>query len=83
MRIPKYIQEHIEMNNKLLMQADRHAKIVKSWYENQLDKLKADDSDIPDEEFSDIQENWYANALIILAAVEENLNLLENEQSKH
>lgn len=58
MKIPKYIQEHIDMNNQLLKQADQHAQVVLTWYHNQLDKLNADESDIPDEEFSDIQENF-------------------------
>ena len=82
MKIPKYIQEHIDWNNKLLKKADQHAQVVLSWYHNQLDKFNADESDIRDEEFSDIQVNWYSNGFIALDAIDENLKLLEHERNK-
>lgn len=79
MNIPKYIQEHIEKNNKLLAQADKHAMIVLDWYNSYLEKLNANESEISDEEFSEIQTNWRANGEIDLSAIKENLELLENE----
>lgn len=51
MKIPKYIKEHIETNNKLLSQADKHSQIVLEWYHRRLEQLNADDSEIPDEDF--------------------------------
>lgn len=79
MKIPKYIQEHIEKNNKLLAQADKHAMVVLRWYDSQLEKLNADESEICDEEFNEIQTNWGANGEIDLFAIKENLELLENK----
>ena len=55
MKIPKYIKEHIETNNKLLSQADKHSQIVLEWYHRRLEQLNADDSEIPDEDFSEIK----------------------------
>lgn len=78
MKIPKYIKEHIEANNKLLAQADKHSMIVIEWYNKQLEKLNADNSEIADEEFYEIQSNWRANGDIDILAINENLELLEN-----
>lgn len=80
MKIPKYIRNHIEANNKLLQQADKHAQIVNAWYEKQLELLEADESSLPDEEFSEIQENWLGNGCIDCLAMEMNLELLEQEE---
>ena len=78
MKIPKYIREHIDANNKLLAQADKHSIVVIEWYNKQLEKLNADDSEIPDEEFYEIQSNWRANGDIDISAIKENLELLES-----
>jgi len=78
MEIPKYIKEHIEANNKLLAQTDKHSMVVIEWYNRQLEKLDADDSEIPDEEFYEIQSNWRANGDIDISAIKENLKLLES-----
>lgn len=80
MKIPKYIQDHIEKNNRLLAQADKHAMIVSEWYNSQLEKLHADESELSDEEFSEIQTNWRGNGEFDLSAIEENLEMLENEE---
>jgi len=72
MEIPKYIKEHIEANNKLLAQADKHSMVVIEWYNRQLERLNADDSEIPDEEFYEIQSNWRANGDIDISAIKEN-----------
>lgn len=79
MKILKYIEEHIDANNKLLVQADKHSMIVLEWYRKQLEKLKVDDSEIPDEDFSEIKCNWYNNGEISISAIKENLELLEQE----
>lgn len=79
MKIPKYIQEHIDANNKLLAQADKHAMVVTKWYERQLERLNADESEIPVEEFAEVQINWRNNGEIDLSAIKENLELLKNE----
>ena len=79
MRIPKYIQEHIDANSRLLAQADKHAMVVMEWYDRQLERLNADESEIPDEEFAEVQTNWRNNGEIDLSAIRENLELLENE----
>lgn len=78
MKISKYIKKHIEANNKLLAQADKHSMIVIEWYNKQLDKLNADRSEIPDEEFYEIQSNWRNNGEIDISAIEENFKLLES-----
>ena len=78
MKIPKYIKEHIEANNKLLAQADKHATIVLKWYDKQLERLNAHVSEIPDEEFYEIQSNWRVNGDIDISAIKENLELLEH-----
>ena len=77
MEIPKYIEKHIEANNKLLLKAVKHSEIVLDWYNKQLEKLKADNSEIPDEEFSEIKENSLSSGEISLAAIIETLELLE------
>lgn len=77
MKIPKYIQTHIETNNKLLIQAMKHSEIVLDWYNKQLGKLASGNSEIPDEEFSEIKENSLSNGEISLSAIRENLELLE------
>lgn len=82
MRIPKYIEDHIEANNKLLSQADKHSMIVIEWYNKQLEKLNADASEISDEDFYEIQSNWRANGDIDVLAIKDNLELLEQEQMK-
>ena len=79
MKIPNYIKKHIETNNKLLRNADKHAEIVIEWYNKQLEKLNADESEIPTEEFSEIQMNWIGNGEFDLFAIKENLELLEEE----
>lgn len=79
MKIPKYIQEHIEANNKLLAKADKHAMIVLKWYNNQFDRLSADNPEVSDEDLSEIQTNWRGNGEFDLSAIKENLELLENE----
>ncbi len=80
MKIPGYIKQHIELNNRLLAQADNHSMIVLDWYNKQLEKLNADDSEIPDEEFYEIQSNWRSNGDIDISAIKENLELLENSK---
>ena len=80
MKIPGYIKQHIELNNRLLAQADNHSMIVLDWYNKQLEKLNTDDSEIPDEEFYEIQSNWRANGDIDISAIKENLELLENSK---
>ena len=77
MKIPKYIKDHIEQNNRLLAQADKHSIIVLEWYNKQMKKLNADDSEIPDEEFYEIQSNWRSNGDIDISAIKENFELLE------
>lgn len=79
MKIPRYIQTHIDVNNRLLAQADKHANIVLEWYNKQLEKLNADISKMSDEDFYDIQGNWRANGDIDASAIEENLSMLEQE----
>ena len=39
-KIPKYIEAHIEANNRLLMQATKHSEIVLDWYSKQLKILE-------------------------------------------
>ncbi len=78
MEIPKYIKDHIEANNKLLAQADKYSMVVIEWDNRQLEKLNADDSEVPDEEFCEIQSNWRANGDIDISAIKENLELLES-----
>lgn len=80
MKIPGYIKQHIELNNRLLAQADNHSMIVLDWYNKQLEKLNTDDSEIPDKEFYEIQSNWRANGDIDISAIKENLELLENSK---
>ena len=80
-RIPKYISEHIEKNNKLLEQADKHSRVVIEWYEKQLNTMGAESSPIPDDDFSDIQNNWLDNGLIDESAIKLNLELLENKEA--
>lgn len=82
MKIPKYIKEHIEINNKLLSQADKHSQIVLEWYHRRLEQLNADDSDIPDEDFSEIKNNWLDSGEINISAIETNLKMLEEEMPK-
>ena len=82
MKIPKFIQEHIEKNNRLLAQANKHAVVVQDWYINQLKKLDADESELADEEFYDIQTNCMGNGEIFLTSIQENLKLLEDEQKE-
>lgn len=77
MKIPKYIEEHIQANNRLLERADKHATVVLEWYNKQLEILNADESELPDEEFSEIQTNWRSNGEIDMSAIKENLELLE------
>lgn len=77
MKIPKYIREHIEANNKLLAQADKHSEVVKEWYDKQLEKLNADSSEIHDEDFYEIKSNWRDNGDIDISAIQENLRMLE------
>ena len=79
MDVPQYIKKHIEANNKLLIQASKHADIVLDWYNKQLEKMDADESEIPCEEFIEIKNNWESNGVIDLSAIVENLNMLENE----
>ena len=78
MKIPKYIQDHIEMNNKLLEQARKHSEIVLDWYSRKMEKLDFSDSGISDEEFSEIQENIWSNGAISISAIKENFKLLED-----
>ena len=65
-KIPKYIEAHIEANNRLLMQAalpmqaTKHSEIVLDWYSKQLKILERSDSEISDEEFSEIMENYFS-----------------------
>lgn len=80
MKIPGYIKQHIELNNRLLAQADNHSMIVLDWYNKQLEKLNTDDSEILDEEFYEIQSNWRSNGDIDISAIKENLELLENSK---
>lgn len=80
MKIPGYIKQHIELNNRLLAQADNHSMIVLDWYNKQLEKFYTDDSEIPDEEFYEIQSNWRSNGDIDISAIKENLELLENSK---
>ena len=80
MNVPQYIKRHIEANNKLLIQASKHDNIVLDWYKKQLEKMNADDLEIPDEEFSEVKNNWEPNGVIDLSAIMENLNMLENEE---
>lgn len=54
--------------------------IVLDWYNKQLEKLNTDDSEIPDEEFYEIQSNWRSNGDIDISAIKENLELLENSK---
>ena len=82
MKIPKYIKEHIETNNKLLSQADKHSQIVLEWYHRRLEQLNADDAEIPDEDFSEIKNNWLNNGEIDISAIETNLKMLEEEIPK-
>lgn len=78
MKVPKYIQEHIEANNKLLLKASRHADIVMGWYEAQLEKLNSLECEIDDEEFFEVMTNWLGNGEIDIQSIKENLSLLEN-----
>ncbi len=80
MKIPKYIQEHIEKNNLLLEKAYKHAVIVENWYYYQLEKLNKNETDICEEKFGDIKINSLDNGKFILSAIRENLELLRNEQ---
>lgn len=82
MKIPAYIEKHIIANNQLLAQADKHAMIVRKWYEKQLDKLNAENSVLSAAEFSEIQTNWRANGDIDLSVIRENLELLEQKDSE-
>lgn len=75
MKIPKYIKEHIEANNKLLAQADKHAMTVLKWYDKQLERLNVHASEIPDDLY-EIQNNWQSGHIDMLA-IKENLELLE------
>ena len=77
MKIPQYIRQHIESNNRLLAQADKHSEVVLEWYNKQLEKLNAEKSNIPDQEFSEIKENTLSNGEISLASIIENFKLLE------
>ena len=79
MKIPKYIVKHIEANNKLLLQANKHSDIVNNWYEKQLELLGADESDFSCEDFSEIQGNWDNNGYIDASAIEANLELLKDK----
>lgn len=78
MKIPKYIQAHIEANNKLLEQAHKHSEIVLDWYSKKMEKLDFGDSEISDDEFSEIQENIWSNGAISISAIRENIELLES-----
>lgn len=79
MKISKYIQAHIETNNRLLAQATKHSEIVLDWYREQLKKLDEANSAIPYEEFSEIKENSLSNGEISIVAIKENLELLEGK----
>ena len=78
-KIPKYIEAHIEANNRLLMQATKHSEIVLDWYSKQLKILERSDSGISDEEFSEIMDNYFSNGMISLIAIKENFELLERK----
>lgn len=77
--IPKYILEHIEKNNRLLVQAEKHSEIVNDWYEKQLKKLEAEESEIDEEEFAEIQNNWNGVGTIDSEAIKYNLELLSDD----
>ena len=70
-KIPKYIEAHIEANNRLLMQATKHSEIVLDWYSEQLKILERSDSEI--------MENYFSNGMISLMAIKENFELLERK----
>ena len=78
MKIPKYIQTHIEANNRLLEQANKHSEIVMEWYSKKMMEMNSGKSEIPDEEFSEIKENIWSNGAISISAIRENFELLQN-----
>lgn len=82
MKIPAYIEKHILANNQLLARADKHAMIVRKWYEKQLDKMNEKNSEVSVAEFSEIQTNWRANGDIDLSVLRENLELLTQKDSE-
>lgn len=79
MKIPKYIKDHIEANNRLLAEADKHDAIVVDWYTKQLKRLNINISDVPEEYLSSIKTNALENGVIHLSAIMNNLELLERE----
>lgn len=81
MNIPAYIEKHVKANNHLLAKADKHALAVRKWYEKQLEKLNTKKSELPDDEFFEIQTNWRANGDIDLSAIRENLELVEQKMA--
>ena len=56
-KIPEYIKKHIEQNNKLLQQAEKHTNIVMEWYDKQCEKLNYyTDEEIEDMGYIDIEQ---------------------------
>ena len=81
MKIPKYIIKNIEMNNKLLDRAEKHATIVAQWYESQIEAF--DDVEVSDDEFGEIFTHINSSGYIVLEPIIYNILKLREEKNKN